>query len=262
MLDLAANSEVTDDAFLGGALKLLQPRTGYRAGIDAVLLAAAVPSRVGSHECVLDAGGGVGTVGLSVVRRCADTIAVLLERAPRLVELAHENVKRNGLADRVQVFSGDLTASWTEMAGEGLAPESFDHVVANPPFHIEGQGTPSPDPWKSVAHAMPEGDLQLWGRLLARMAAPGGTATMIHKAEALSLVCGALAGRFGGLRVLPIYPRVGAVANRVIVQGTKGSKAPLTILPGFILHGEGNAFTPAAEAILRHGGGLDLGLAA
>ncbi len=258
MLDLDANSEVTDDAFLGGQLRLLQPKTGYRAGIDAVLLAAAVPVTPTSHECVLDAGGGVGTVGLSVVRRCAETTAVLLERAPRLVELARENVKRNNLADRVQVFSGDLTASWTEMAGEGLPPESFDHVVANPPFHVDGHGTPSPDPWKSVAHSMPEGDLDLWGRLMARMAVSGGTATMIHKAEALTSVIGALAGRFGNLRVLPIYPRLGQPANRIIVQGTKGSRAPLTILPGFILHGDGNAFTPQAEAIFRHGGALEL----
>lgn len=259
MQDVQATADVTDDAFLGGKLKLLQPRSGYRAGIDAVLLAAAVPVSPANQECVLDAGGGVGTVGLSVVRRCAETTAVLLERAPRLVELAQENVRRNGLQDQVKVFSGDLTASWSEMAGEGLAPESFDHVVANPPFHTDGNGTPSPDPWKSVAHSMPEGDLDLWGRLMARMAVPGGTATMIHKADALPLVIGALAGRFGGLRVLPIYPRVGQPANRIIVQGTKGSKAPLVILPGFILHGEGNAFTPAAEAILRHGEPLNIG---
>ena len=94
---------------------------------------------------------------------------------------------------------------------------------------------------------------------MARMAVPGGTATMIHKAEALTSVIGALAGRFGGLRVLPIYPRAGQPANRIIVQGTKGSRAPLTILPGFIVHGEGNAFTPPAEAILRHGGALEFG---
>lgn len=257
MTDLATN-DITDDAFLGGALKLLQPRTGYRAGVDAVLLAASIPCLPGRHECVLDAGGGVGTVGLSVARRCPDSTAVLLERAPRLVELARENVKRNALSDRVKVFSGDLTASWTEMAGEGLAPDSFDHVFANPPFHVDGKGTPSPDPWKSVAHSMPEADLQLWGRLMARMAQPDGTATMIHKAEALTQVISAFAGRFGNLRILPIYPREGQPAIRIIVQGTKGSRAPLAILPGLVLHGEGNAFTPAAEAILRNGAALPI----
>ena len=251
-------SDTTDDAFLGGKLNLLQPRVGYRAGVDAVLLAAAIPIGDGQAESVLDAGGGVGTVGLSVVRRCPSATAVLLERAPKLVELAEENVRRNNLSERVRVFSGDLTASWSEMAGLGLAIESFDHVAANPPFHLDGRGTPSPDAWKSAAHSMPEGDLDLWGRLMARMAVSGGTATMIHKADALQAVLSALAGRFGALKILPIYPREGQAAIRVIVQGIKGSRAPLTLLPGFTLHGEGNAFTPAAQAILRDGAGLVL----
>lgn len=255
-IDLASG-DITDDAFLGGALKLLQPKTGYRAGVDAVLLAAAIPCGP-AHESCLDAGGGVGTVGLSVVRRCPNATAILLEREPKFVELAQENVTRNELSDRVKVFSGDLTQSWSEMAGDGLASDSFDHVFANPPYHIDGKGTPSPDPWKSTAHSMPEADLDLWGRLLARMAAPGGTGTMIHKADALGLVLSAFAGRFGGLRILPIYPRKGQPANRIIVQGTKGSRAPLVILPGLVLHGEGNAFTPEADAILRGGGALDL----
>lgn len=261
MTALGDDVEVSDDAFLGGALKLLQPKSGYRAGIDAVLLAAATPCRPGGHERVLDAGGGVGTVGLCVVRRVGDAAAVLLEREPRLVSLAQENAKRNGLADRVRVFSGDILAPASEMAGLGLVAESFDHVIANPPFHVDGQGTPSPDPLRSVAHSIPESDLDQWGRLLARMSVPGGTATLIHKAEALGKVLGALSGRFGGLRVLPIYPRAGLPAIRVIVQGTKGSRAPMSILPAFVLHGEGNAFTPAAEAILRNGAGLDLAAA-
>lgn len=262
MTTLVSDVEITDDAFLGGGLKLLQPKTGYRAGVDAVLLAAAIPCGPVALERCLDAGGGVGTVGLCVVRRCPNATAVLLERAEKLVGLAEENVKRNELSDRVSVFSGDLTQTWTEMAGHGLASESFDHVFANPPFHIDGRGTPSPDPWKSAAHSMPEGDLDLWGRLLARMAAPGGTGTLIHKAEALGAVLGAFAGRFGALRILPIYARQGAPAIRVIVQGTKGSRGPTTILPGFVLHGDGNAFTPEAEAILRGGAALDLEKAA
>ncbi len=257
-----AESDLTDDAFLGGQLKLLQPRAGYRAGIDAVLLAAAIPCQPGRPESILDAGGGVGTVGLSVVRRCPDATAVLLERAPKLVELAEENVRRNDLSKRVHVFSGDLTASWSEMAGLGLAIESFDHVAANPPFHIDGKGTVSSDAWKSAAHSMPEGDLDLWGRLMARMAVSGGTATMIHKADALQAVLGALTGRFGAFKVLPIYPREGQPAIRFIVQGIKGSRAPLSLLPGLILHGDGNAFTPAAQLILRDGAALTLDSAA
>jgi tRNA1(Val) A37 N6-methylase TrmN6 len=250
--------ETTDDAFLGGALQLLQPKSGYRAGIDAVLLAAAAPPPGGRQERYLDAGGGVGTVGLCIARRCPDAMSVILEREPILVGLAEENARRNNLAERVSVFSGDILAPASELAGLGLVAESFDHVLANPPFHVDGQGTPSPEPLRSSAHSIPETDLDQWGRLLARMAAPGGTATLIHKADALGKVIGALSGRFGGLRILPIYPRAEAPAIRVIVQGIKGSRAPLTLLPGLILHGEGNAFTPVADAIFRSGAAVTL----
>jgi tRNA1(Val) A37 N6-methylase TrmN6 len=250
--------ETTDDAFLGGALQLLQPKSGYRAGIDAVLLAAAAPPPGGRQERYLDAGGGVGTVGLCIARRCPDAMSVILEREPILVGLAEENARRNNLAERVSVFSGDILAPASELAGLGLVAESFDHVLANPPFHVDGQGTPSPEPLRSSAHSIPETDLDQWGRLLARMAAPGGTATLIHKADALGKVIGALSGRFGGLRILPIYPRAEAPAIRVIVQGIKGSRAPLTLLPGLILHGEGNAFTAVADAIFRSGAALTL----
>lgn len=251
-------ADVTDDTFLGGQLKLLQPRTGYRAGIDAVLLAAAIPCRLGQPETVLDAGCGVGTVGLSVARRCPAAKAVLVERAENLVALAKENVRRNGLSERVRVVSGDLTAAWSDMAGQGIALESFDHVAANPPFFLDGSGTLSPDSIKAGAHSMPSGDLEAWGRLLARMASASGTATIIHKAEGLPAVLAALAGRFGAFKVLPIYPRDGQAAIRVIVQCIKGSRAPLTLLPGFVLHDQGNAFTPAAQAILRDGAALRL----
>lgn len=250
--------ETTQDAFLGGALNLLQPKSGYRAGIDAVLLAAAAPWSKGRQERYLDAGGGVGTVGLCLARRCPDAMAVILEREPFLVGLAEENAKRNGLAERVSVFSGDILAPASELAGLGLVAESFDHVLANPPFYVDGQGTPAADPLRSAAHSIPESDLDQWGRLLARMATPGGTATLIHKADALGKVMGALSGRFGGLKVLPIYSRAESPAIRIIVQGTKGSRAPMTLLPGLVLHGEGNGFNPFADSIFRAGAALSL----
>lgn len=72
----------------------------------------------------------------------------------------------------------------------------------------------------------------------------------------------ALDQRFGAIRILPLHPRAGDPAHRVIVEGTKGSRAPLQLLSGFVLHVEGNGFTPAAEAILKGGAGLPVGSAA
>jgi tRNA1(Val) A37 N6-methylase TrmN6 len=249
----AAASPVTEDAFLGGRLRLLQPRSAYRAGLDAVVLAAAAAARCGQRA--LDVGAGVGTVGLCLAARTGADV-VLLEPEERLAALAVENARRNCLADRVRVVCGRVGLGEPEAAALGLSPESFDHALANPPYHDRARGTEAADPVKAGAHAMAAADLEVWARFMARMVAPGGTATLIHKAEALPAVLAALAIRFGALRVLPLQPRAESPANRIIVQGVKGSRAPLVLLPAFVLHGTGHAFRPEAEAILRDGAPL------
>jgi tRNA1(Val) A37 N6-methylase TrmN6 len=246
----------TDNAFLGGALNLLQPAKGYRAGLDGVLLAAAVAARAGEH--VLDAGAGVGVVGLAVARRLAHVRVTMIERDLQLAALARSNVERNNLADRVRLIEGDVTRPLSEIAELAPALESFDHVVANPPYHVEGRGTAARDAIEATANAMPEGALEHWVRFMAAMARPGGTVTLIHRADALQQVLSALARRFGGIIVLPIYPRDGEPASRVLVQGIKGSRAVLELRPGLVLHNAGHGFRPAVEAILRHGVALDL----
>jgi tRNA1(Val) A37 N6-methylase TrmN6 len=252
---------ITDDAFLGGALSLLQPGKGYRAGVDAVFLAAAVPCGPEKRQTVLDVGAGIGTAGLCVARRCTGSSVTLLERQAPLVELARENISRNALSERVRVAEADIaTVSTGDLAELGLKAESFDHVIANPPFHTEGEGTSSVNELKAGSHEMMEQGLELWCRFCARMAKAGGTATLIHKVEALPDLLEAIGKRFGALKVLPIQPRPDEPAIRVIVQGTKGSKAPLVLLPAAVLHERGreNAFTPGAARVLRLGAGLDL----
>ncbi|MFA5901210.1 MAG: methyltransferase [Hyphomicrobium sp.] len=254
--------QVTDDAFLGGALNILQPRAGYRAGLDAVMLAASVSNDPGQPLRVLDVGAGVGTAGLCVARRLAAAEVVLLEREPQLADLAMQNVQRNGLGDRVRVVATSVGAPAAQLRAAGLAEESFTCVIANPPYHDAGAGTLPPDAGKALAHAMAEDELQRWGRFLARMTAPRGTVTMVHKAEALQRVLAAFDQRFGAIRILPLHPRAGEPAHRVIVQGIKGSRAPLQLLTGLVLHGDGNAFVPAAQAILRDGAALTIGMPA
>ena len=248
---LHVGGDVSADAFLGGALSILQPRNGYRAGLDAVMLAAAVPADESRPLRVLDVGAGVGTAGLCVAQRVPYAEVVLLEKEPPLAALAAENVARNNLASRVRVVTAVVGAPAAALRALGLVEESFGHVIANPPFHDSDAGTLPPDTLKAAAHAMPEAELDGWARFMARMTAPGGEATIIHKADALARLLAVLDARFGALKVLPLHPRAGAPAHRVLVQGVKGSRGPLQILPGFVLHQDGNAFTPAAQDILR-----------
>jgi tRNA1(Val) A37 N6-methylase TrmN6 len=250
--------QLSEDAFLGGAVTVLQPVGGYRAGLDAVLLAAAVPARAAASERVLDVGAGVGVVGLCIAARVGNAHVTLLEIEPRLASIARENVARNGLEGRLEVISADIGAPARSHAALGLHSGAFSHVVANPPFDVQGRSRPPRDPIKAGAHAMPAEGLERWLQFMARVAADGGSATLIHRAEALGELLARMERRFGALKVLPIHPRDGTPAVRVLIQGRKGSRAPLTLLPGLVLHGHGNTFLPRVSEILRHGASLDL----
>lgn len=252
--------ETTRDAFLDGAVMVLQPKRGYRAGIDAVFLAAAAqPQESRARITILDAGAGVGTVGLLAAYRLRKQTQVhitLLERAPELAELAERNARDNALHECIRVVCADFLGPMANLEAAGLARESFDLVLTNPPFHIDTRGTLSADKVKAEAHAMGEGDLERWARAMARMTRPGGEIIVVHKAEALASLLAALAPRFGALRIMPLFPRLGEPASRILVKGVKGSRAPLALLPGTPLHNDGNAFNSAATAILRQGAGL------
>lgn len=256
--DEAANSpDTTCDMFLGDRLTIRQPAKGYRAGVDAVLLAASV--RPKSHaSALLDVGAGAGTIGLCAAQRLPWLNAVLLEREAALFALSLHNISENRLDGRVRAVQASVTSRASDLTAAGILPESFDICVANPPFHDEDAGTAAGDALKAASHAMPADALEDWARFMARMTKPGGQALMIHKAEALPRILAVFAPRFGRLRILPIHARPDTSAIRVIVEGVKGSRAPLEIRPGFVLHGEGNAFTPAASAILRQGAALVL----
>jgi tRNA1(Val) A37 N6-methylase TrmN6 len=254
---------ITLDAFLGGCLTVAQPERGYRAGLDAVLLAAALGAADGAEplarNSILDVGAGVGTVGLCVAARLPTATVKLLETQSALVALAGDNIVRNGLQQRVQVVHADIHDRADQLRALGLVPDAFDHVVCNPPFDIEGQGRRPPNALKARSHVMPEGELEQWVRVLVRYCRPSGTVTMIHRADALPAVLATLDGRLGGLRLLPVHPRDGEAATRIVVQGTKGSRAPLKLLAGLVLHtADGHGFTAPVQAILREGAALKL----
>lgn len=251
-----AMAELTQDAFLGDRLTVLQPKSGYRAGTDAVLLAASVGATRSPELRVLDVGAGVGVVGLCVAARIEASRVVLVEKNSDLATLARKNVLQNGFTDRVDVVDADVLGRANELE---LEAESFDHVLSNPPFYDAGAARASSNNLKAAAHVMPSGGLDNWLRFMARMTRPGGQATMIHVAERLGDVIGAFERRFGGLLLQPLHPRAGVPANRIIVQGTKGSRRPMQLLAGIVLHNEGHGFQPEIDQILRAPNPLHLG---
>ncbi len=253
-----SRAPTTQDLFLGGKLVIEQPAKGYRAGLDAVLLAAAVRSTGEGELRVLDLGAGVGTAGLCAAARLEGAQVTLLERDPGLAALARANISRNGLAGRVRAIESDVLAKAAEHEAAGLKAGSFHVLLCNPPYLPAGGTSLPADRVTAGALGMPRENLERWVRVMARLSAPGGEMIMIHRADALAAILAATGARFGGLIVLPLLPRAGEAAIRVMVSGIKASRAPLQLSAGLVLHGAGNAFTPIVEGILRRGEPLAL----
>ncbi len=246
------NEAVSEDTLLDGRVRLRQPADGYRAAIDPVLLAAAVPARPG--ERVLEIGAGTGAAALCLASRVKGCVVTGLECDPALAGLCRENAESNGLGRAVDVIVGDLRAPPTR-----LGPASFDHAMANPPWLPEAAGPPPRHPQRARAHVERGADLTRWVRFAAAMLRRGGTLTTILAAERLDDHLGAYAASgIGETAIVPLWPKDdGRPAHRVIVRGRKDIRAPVSLLPGFILHAGNGGYSPEAERILRHGKALD-----
>jgi len=247
--NIVKHQTVTRDAFLGERLLIAQPARGFRAGLDSVLLGAAVRAETGA---LLDLGAGVGTAALVALAHHSALDAVLVDNEPETLALAAENIAGNGLSSRAQAISLDLTASGAIRAKAGLMTDHFAAVIANPPFFTAGQGTLAKGSARAAARHMDASELDLWVKTAAASAAPEGEIIFILPAESLAPLLAAFDTRFGALTLLPLSPRRDAPASRILLRGIKGSRAPLTLLPVRALHtGDGNAFAPEFEAILR-----------
>ena len=246
---------VTRDAFLGGRLTVSQPQQGFRAGLDSVLLGAAVsPGRTS----LLDMGAGVGTAALVAMAHSPALQAVLAEQNPEMRALADLNLADNQLAPRGGTLEVDVTARGTERRAAGLADNAFDVVIANPPFFADGAGTLADDAGRAGSRHMDAAALDLWVKTAAGCAASGAEIIFIYPAESLAPLLAAVEQRFGAITILPLTPRPEAAASRVLLRAIKGSRAPLTLLASRALHdATGRAFLPAFDAIFRGAARLD-----
>lgn len=246
-----AAEDHTVDIFHRGAFALVQPRgTGHRAGMDAMMLAAAVP--VGFSGRLADLGAGAGGAGLAVAARCPSARVSLVERSPEMAEFARRTLAlaENGhLAGRAELVEADVTLTGTARIAAGLGNEAFDAAIMNPPFNDARQRA-TPDALKRTAHVMEDAGLEGWLRTAAAIVRPGGLFAAILRPQSIGEVLAAMKGRFGGLRIKPIHPRADAAAIRIVVTGVRASRAPLTLEPPLVLHEAGSdRFSAEADAI-------------
>ncbi len=245
-----ADAATTLDAFHRGDFHLVQPAAGHRSGMDAMVLAAAVPS--GFAGMLADLGAGAGAAGLAVASRCAQARVVLVERSPEMAAHARASIAHPlnaRLGGRAQVLVADVTLAGPARVAAGLADSSFDFAIMNPPFNA-GRDRPSPDPLRRAAHVM-EGDLfAQWIRTAAAIVRPRGGLALIARPASLAAVLAAVAGRFGGCRIVPVLPFPDQPAIRFVLRATRASRAAPAIEPPLVLHeSEGYGHTPRTDAV-------------
>jgi tRNA1(Val) A37 N6-methylase TrmN6 len=231
------------ETFLDGKVRVTQPESGFRSGLDAVMLAAAVPAQSG--QTALELGAGAGAASLCLLARVPGLTLTGVEIDKNLTALANDNVAANGM--KADFVCADIFA-----LPSGVKRD-FDQVFCNPPFHGEGQV--SPNEMRATA-LMDQGRLEQWLRIGLQRTVSGGFFTAILRADRLNQALAALPEK--GVAVFPLWPKAGEAAKRVIVQTRKGSNAPFALLPGLVLHQVNGAWTPEADDVLRRGNVLAL----
>ncbi len=240
------DAELTCDDFLNGRVQLWQPRKGYRAGVDAVLLAASVPAKAG--QTVLDLGCGAGAAALCLGARVAGLDLLGVERQALYAGLA----QRNGLSC-VKADLADLP--------KDLRQRSFDHVIANPPYFDRAHGHAAED----VAREGAMGEvtpLETWVDVAARRLAPKGYLHMVHRTERLPALLSALNGRLGSIELCPLQPRAGRGAELVLLRARKEGRAAFRLHAPILIHAaahherDAEDYTPDVRAALRDGAAL------
>jgi tRNA1(Val) A37 N6-methylase TrmN6 len=244
MSDLLA--DCSEDAFLGGKLRLRQPKSGHRAGHDAVLLAAATSARPADR--VVEFGAGVGAAGLALARRVGAVDLVLVEIDAQLAALARDNAAANAIS--ADVVTLDVASQADAFLARGLLPDSVDAVLMNPPFNDAMRHRASPDKARETAHMAVPGLLENWIHAARRLLKSGGVLTLIWRADGLTEVLTGLERGFGSLAILPVHGDGAKPAIRVLVRAVKGGKAPARIHLGLVLNNESAVPKKQVEEIL------------
>lgn len=249
-----AEAAYSHDGFLGEKLRLRQPRDGFRSGHDAVLLAAAANPPQGGH--VAELGSGAGVASLCLLTRRHDAHVTGIEFDGDMVALAQANAAANNLGERAQFRQGDIAGAFADLH---IVANSFDEIIANPPFHEAGTVPDMAHDGKARAHIGTEGTLDSWVKCACALTRAGGHISFIHRADALDRLLTVMHKRLGDLHVLPIMPKPDSAATRILVRGKRDAGAPVTLLPPLVLQDESGQPSAAAEAILRHGAALAFG---
>lgn len=248
------SDDLTCDDFLGGKLRIWQPRVGYRAGVDPVILAASIPAKSG--EAILELGCGVGVASLCIAARVPDVRLTGVEVQPDYAALAQRNASENKIAFDV------ITADLRDLPAD-LRQKRFAHVIMNPPYFDRSAGTSATDAGRDIAFG---GDTPLsdWITVGAKRVGPRGYLTVIQRMERLPEVLSALEGRLGAVIVRPIAGRLARAPELFILQARQEGRAGFRMARTLVMHegeshaGDRDSYTAEVSTALRNGAELPI----
>jgi tRNA1(Val) A37 N6-methylase TrmN6 len=244
-MSLTQKQNTQEIFLLGKALRLQTLEDGFQPGLDSVMLAAACPIKQG--QSLLDMGCGIGSAGLCVLSRVCETTLSGIDIQTPYAELATHNAQINGFEQRAAFASQDV---------RGYSETGFDHVICNPPYLEAGAHIPSPDEARAIANGQTRSTLEEWIKTGFNAVKSGGSLSIIHRADTIHRIIQALGKSFGATEIIPLWPKSGVPAKRVIIRAIKHRKTPALIHPGIVIHKQDGTYTDEAEAILREGQAL------
>ena len=218
------------DKFLDGRLCVIQSVRGYRFSIDAVLLARFVAIK--SMDVVVDLGAGCGIISLLLLLEKPVGYMVALEIQKNPADQALRNTFLNGFEGRMGVLLGDLRQV-------PLRRCIADVVVCNPPFRRQGSGRVNPDPQRAIARHEIMASLNDILSAASSVLKPKGRVALIYPAGRLvDLLVRMRAFDFEPKRIQLIHPFAGKEAKLVLVEGARGGKGGVQVLPPLIDEGD------------------------
>ena len=242
--------EITKDSFLGGGIEIWQPKKGYRAGIDPILLAASV--NVSAGQKVLDLGCGVGTASFAIGYRVKNVELYGIEIQKVFADLADLNSKENGIEFQVECTNISKLSS-------NITSKNFDHVIANPPYFdrkssVRGINLTKE---KSFGDTRP---ISEWLKVAAKRAKPKGFVHFIVRSDRLMEIFTNMPNSLGSLVITPIISRKNQNAKLTILHAKKNGRAGFIISSPIILHplksDSRKKYVPKVDKVLRNGASL------
>ena len=248
--------EISLDKLLGGRVELFQPKQGFKATTDSVILAASIPFKQG--ERAIDLGSGLGVASLCLVARVSDAKVIGLEKNNDLVSLSNKSAKYMNVADRINFISCNIF-NIEKPLYDSL--NNMDHVILNPPWYSDRPFNRMENKEKRNAKVELNADLYDWLKVCRSLLSRRGRVTLIHRAESLSKVIFSLVkNQFGDITILPVMSKSGASAKTIVVSALSGSKGKCNIMSNIYLHDRRGNYTRTAEDILRNAKPTALGL--